>query len=135
MSNPELVPITKSALAGERLEVPPFVWPKEMVKSGVTQHKSRRVFAGQLTAAVYETADIVLDIKGQAYDEIIHVLQGVATLTPQNGEPQHFHAGDMCVIPKGFTGTWEMRDNFRKLSVVETAAFADGMARMLQAKK
>jgi uncharacterized cupin superfamily protein len=121
--------VKKSTLAGDGLEVLPVQWPKEMLKSGVKQHKDLAVYTGQLTASVYEPADGVLQFKDQPYDEIVHVLHGESTLTPTGGAPHRFKTGDIFVVPKGFTGTWEMRDNYREFIVIETNAYNAALAK------
>ena len=61
------------------------------------------------------------------FDEFVQVLNGTSVLTAADGEPQEFTVGDNFVVPKGFTGTWEMRGNFRELIIMEANALAAGM--------
>ncbi|MCP5320228.1 MAG: DUF861 domain-containing protein [Pseudomonadales bacterium] len=52
------------------------------------------------------------------YDEYVHILDGGLILTDADGQAHEFKTGDSLVIPKGFTGTWETRGNFRELALV-----------------
>ena len=51
----------------------------------------------------------------------------ICLLTDDGGSPQEFNVNDNFIVPKGFTGTWEMRGNFRELIVIEANAMAEGM--------
>ena len=52
------------------------------------------------------------------------VLQGELRLQ-ETGNPQTsvYPAGSMLVVPKGFTGTWEMVGDYRELIVIEKQAY------------
>lgn len=51
------------------------------------------------------------------------MLSGKLILTAADGESQEFVAGDTFVVPKGFTGTWQMLGNYRELIVIERQAY------------
>jgi uncharacterized cupin superfamily protein len=51
------------------------------------------------------------------------VLSGKLVLTDARGEVTQFVAGESLVVPKGFTGIWEMQGNFRELVVIEKKAY------------
>jgi uncharacterized cupin superfamily protein len=106
------------------LEAP---WPKRTLVSGVESHRFDSLFAGQLVVSIYEGDDGLLKIEDYPFDEFVHVLHGRAILTVDGGAPQTFKAGDTFVVPKGFTGTWEMQDNFREMIVIEKEANAAGL--------
>jgi uncharacterized cupin superfamily protein len=55
------------------------------------------------------------------------VLNGQAILSVEGGISQTFKAGDSFIVPKGFTGTWEMKDNFRELIIIEKKAYDAGV--------
>ena len=59
-----------------------------------------------------------------AYTEEEHceLLEGVCVLTPDGGEPVQLQAGDRFLVPRGFTGTWEVRDTATKRFVIYDAA-------------
>ncbi len=46
------------------------------------------------------------------------VVSGALILTADGGSPQKFVAGESVLVPKGFTGTWEMQGEFRELVVM-----------------
>jgi uncharacterized cupin superfamily protein len=51
------------------------------------------------------------------------ILSGKLVLSGADGESQEYVAGDSLVIPKGFTGTWQMLGNYRELVVIERDAY------------
>jgi uncharacterized cupin superfamily protein len=51
------------------------------------------------------------------------VLNGKLILTDANGKVQGFVAGDSLMVPKGFTGTWQMLGNYRELIVVDRESY------------
>lgn len=116
----------KSKLAGQGLEGMP-AWPPEILKKGVESHRSHGFFAGQFVTMVYDADDGLLEFNDYPFDEFVQVLNGTSILTAAGGEPQEFTVGDHFVVPKGFTGTWEMRGNFRELIIMEANALAEGM--------
>ncbi len=102
-------------------------WPPEILKQGVESHRSHDFFSGQLVTMVYDADDGLLHFVDYPFDEFVHVLNGTAVLTDDGGSPQEFNVNDNFIVPKGFTGTWEMRGNFRELIVIEANAMAEGM--------
>jgi quinohemoprotein ethanol dehydrogenase len=103
-------------------------WPTSMVKWGDEHHALRTVYSGEFTVDLYEASDGEVEVVDQPYDEFVHVLHGFCTLTPQGGKPQTYQVGDVFVVPKGFTGTWEGRQGFRELIVIETSAYKRAVA-------
>jgi uncharacterized cupin superfamily protein len=51
-------------------------------------------------------------------NEVIHVVTGRMTVTPDDGEPTDLAAGDMAVFPRGWTGTWEIHEPLRKVYTI-----------------
>ena len=51
------------------------------------------------------------------------VLNGKLILTDANGKVQEFVAGDSPMVPKGFTGTWQMLGNYCELIVVDRESY------------
>jgi uncharacterized cupin superfamily protein len=47
-------------------------------------------------------------------NEVIYLVAGRMTVTPDGGEPAQIGVGDMAVFPKGWTGTWELHETVRK---------------------
>jgi len=47
-------------------------------------------------------------------NEVIFVLEGRATLVSDAGERVDHQAGDLVLIPNGWSGVWEIHEHFRK---------------------
>jgi len=46
--------------------------------------------------------------------EICYILEGEVTVTPENGEPVTFKAGDLVTFEQGLNCTWEIHQAVRK---------------------
>jgi uncharacterized cupin superfamily protein len=104
-------------LAGHGLEeIPP--WPAEVILEGESKHRQCIFFRGDIVVEVYEAAPGKFQIVAP-YDEFIHILEGELILVAQDGEVFEYAAGDWVMLPKGWTGTWENRGNYRELIAVE----------------
>lgn len=51
-------------------------------------------------------------------EEYCHILEGVSVITDEAGTAVTVRAGDEFVIPRGFTGTWEVVAPTRKRFVI-----------------
>ena len=51
----------------------------------------------------------------QDENEVIYVLSGRMTVTPDGGEPAEVKAGDVAVFPTGWKGTWDIHETVRKV--------------------
>ncbi|GAB3286869.1 cupin domain-containing protein [Parahaliea aestuarii] len=51
-------------------------------------------------------------------EETCHLLEGVSIVTDEAGAATTLRAGDSFVIPRGFTGTWEVVEATRKLYTI-----------------
>lgn len=72
---------------------------------------------GMINTGVWEaTPGETRSIKGETF-EFCHILQGVVELTPDEGEPVRYKAGDSFVMKPGFTGTWRTIETVRKIYV------------------
>ena len=95
--------------------------PGNILLHGVSQPRSAVLFKSEsIVAVVFEEQPVKLALKapGMPYDEFVHILGGTLILTDADGQAHEFNAGDSLLIPKGFTGTWETRENFRELALV-----------------
>ena len=54
----------------------------------------------------------------QDENEVIYLLSGRMTVTPDGGEPVDVTAGDIAVFPLGWTGTWDIHETVRKVYAV-----------------
>jgi len=51
----------------------------------------------------------------QDENEVIYLLSGRMTVTPDGGEPAEVKAGDIAVFPIGWKGTWDIHETVRKV--------------------
>ncbi|WP_235672578.1 cupin domain-containing protein [Mycolicibacterium hodleri] len=50
-----------------------------------------------------------------ATHEVIYLVAGRMTATPDGGEASEIGVGDVAVFPKGWTGTWDIHETVRKV--------------------
>ena len=50
--------------------------------------------------------------------EVIHVVAGSMTVTPDGGRPTGIAAGDVAVFPRGWSGTWDVHETLRKVYAI-----------------
>ena len=50
--------------------------------------------------------------------EVIHLVSGRMTVTPDGGEATEFGAGDMAVFPKGWSGSSDIHETVRKVFAI-----------------
>ncbi len=68
------------------------------------------------------------------YDEFCVLLSGRVVITPQGGEPREYAQGDAFAIPKGFTGTWDVRETIRKYYAIQKhGGRAEALKRLIPA--
>ncbi len=116
--------IDRDTMAGKGLgEFAP--WPEAMILKGTSKHTLSEVFSGEIVMGVYQTGAIKLAIRDPwPFDEMILVLSGELHLqhTGENAAKK-FITGDVVIVPKGYTGTWEMLGDYRELYVIEKQAY------------
>ena len=127
---PKPVLLDKNKINGKGLTTLETPWPKRMLVSGIESHRFDNLFTGQMVVSIYEADDGMVKIIDYPFDEFVHVLNGRAILTVEGAAPQTFETGDSFVVPKGFTGTWEMQDNFREMIVIEKNANEAGLEKL-----
>jgi uncharacterized cupin superfamily protein len=93
-------------------------WPQEVIIAGESVHRYKRFYTGDIYVEIYESDPLTLQVDDFPIDEFVTVISGKLILTVAGEEPQHFEVGDSVLIPKGFTGIWEMQGNYRELLVV-----------------
>ena len=122
-TDPEVLPLLVDALREETLEaLPP--WPEGVVVAGVNKHAQKVLHEGEVVAALYG-ADAARLMVGAPfpYDEYVLVLQGKVVLTSEDGSSQTFVMGEGFLVPKGWTGSWDMPDQYLEKIIVETTAW------------
>ena len=124
MSATAVVPVAieKPFLAGKGLVAGDPTYPNE---DGVTleapiENSSHTFFEGKLTVAVYESAPAKVRIDNAPFDEFVQILEGRLILTLDDGREFKFEQGDSLVVPKGFSGYWEMPESYRELIIIDT---------------
>ncbi len=124
--NTKPFPLDKAKLAGTGLEdLPPL--PEEIRLNGVQNNSESLLFDGEFIAFVWRGDDGTLLMDNHPFDQFVQVLNGVAILTEKDGSPQEFNIGDSFIVPKGFTGAWEIRDEYRELIIFESKAYKTGI--------
>jgi uncharacterized cupin superfamily protein len=51
-------------------------------------------------------------------NEVIHLVAGRMTVTPEGGEAVEIGAGDVAVFPLGWSGTWLIHETVRKVYAI-----------------
>ena len=103
-------PVSTEPLAGAGQDLEPVA--QHRVLSGLSEHRERRLFAGDVVISLYEARPICLSIdrsSAPSTDTIRLVLEG--ELQFQAGgttETRSFPKGALVFVPKGTTGTMEM---------------------------
>jgi uncharacterized cupin superfamily protein len=118
-----VLPLLTASLKQAPLEdLPP--WPKEVVLSGANEHGQKVLHSGNVVAALYGAEAARLSVSEPfPYDEYVQVLAGEVTLTSDAGDSKTFGTGDSFLVPKGWTGIWDMPQQYLEKIVVETAAW------------
>lgn len=92
------------------------------VLAGTPREIHRNLFddaTGRFSCGVWQCTPGLVAMKDWPYDEFCVLLTGRVTITPEGGEPRDYAAGDALVLPRGFTGTWEIRETVRKYYAVQ----------------
>jgi uncharacterized cupin superfamily protein len=124
-SRPNATPIVRLSadmMAGKGLDrMGPL--PKDVRISGGEPAFLNTWFEGQISSQMFAVADGVIRLSKSPFDEVVIVLNGSITVTPDGAAPQLFKKGDVFVICQGFGGTLQYRDAYREVTILETKAF------------
>jgi hypothetical protein len=111
-------------LAGVGLEEYPAMSAEEVPEGGTGQRGDVFFLGDELAVGVWEADASTLAISEPfVFEEFVTVLSGKLILTDEQGNATEYAAGESVVIPKGFSGTWQMLGNFREIYVMEKEAF------------
>jgi len=101
--------------------------PRRIISQASEAPSVATFFTGDVIALVYESKPAKFQLENTLYDEFIQVQEGTLVLTTlSTGESEKFVAGETLVLPKGWSGTWEMvGGTFRELVVVETKTLTE----------
>ena len=101
------------------------LWPEEDILTGFSEHRYKTLYSGDIDVSIYEAKPMTLRLRDYPIDEYVIVISGKLILTADGSSPQHFEVGESVLVPKGFTGTWEMQGNFRELVVIINEKFQE----------
>ncbi len=114
------VRMDREKLAGLGLTaIPPDAY-KDILVAGELNIRVATLFEGkELRASVFESTPAKTSHRTRPTDgdEFVFVQSGKLILTEPNGTIHEFRPGDTLVLPKGYTGTWEMQGNYRELAL------------------
>ena len=122
---PSPVRMNPDKLAGVDLSAgEPFLAPENLLE-GSHRPRGDFLYSGkELIVEVFEDDPGTHAIADPfPVDEFVMVLSGKLILTDADGQAQAFVAGDSLMVPKGFTGTWQMLGNYRELIVVDRESY------------
>ena len=57
-------------------------------------------------------------IENRADCEVAHILKGTAPITDADGATRELTAGSVIILPKGWTGRWDVHETVRKVYVI-----------------
>ena len=84
----------------------------EMATAGVTLWED-----GDASAGIWECAPGPSHWTLETH-EVIHLVAGRMTVTPDGGEPVEMAAGDAAVFPRGWSGAWTIHETVRKVYAI-----------------
>lgn len=119
--NPSPVRMNPDRMAGLGLTSVPNDGFVDILIDGTLEFEVASLFGGEeLRASIFASTPATTDHRNRPleYDEFVLVLNGKLILTEQNGNAQEFTPGELAILPKGYTGTWEMQGDYRELAVV-----------------
>jgi uncharacterized protein len=118
---PAPVRLDPNKMAGLDLtSIPPDAYA-DILEAGELNMRVATLFEGtELRVSIFESTPAKTNHRTRPtdIDEFVYVLSGKLILTEQNGTAHEYLPGDALVLPIGYTGTWEMRGNYRELVVV-----------------
>lgn len=93
--------------------------PRAGFDSGDPQTSGITFFSGHgVEVGVWECTPGGWPIVDRPTTETMLLLAGTTTITPLDGEPVELTEGDVFVLPKGWSGRWDITDTVRKLYVL-----------------
>lgn len=73
---------------------------------------------GSTTVGVWSCTPGGWEVTRRPDTEIVRLLDGHATITDANGTQRRVVAGTVVVLPRGWSGRWDVHETVRTLSVV-----------------
>jgi uncharacterized cupin superfamily protein len=104
----------------------PFMAPEDILEGDHRPRGEILHYGEELIMEVYEDGPATFRFDEPfPFDEFVSVLNGKLILTGTDGVSQEYVAGDSLVVPKGFSGTWQMLGNYRELVVIERDSYEE----------
>jgi uncharacterized cupin superfamily protein len=69
---------------------------------------------GPIAAGVWECGPGEFTADRSVTTEVCHIISGSGTVTGQDGVSAEVRAGSLLVLPRGWRGTWVVRETIRK---------------------
>ena len=111
-----------NALSTMPLDKRPDRDPSRVV-SGTGKTSGKNLYEGENVVDLWQGGPAKYHTRNPfPYDEFIVILKGRLVLTDKDGKTASYEKGDMLVVPKGFTGYWDMPEEYRELVVIEAKA-------------
>jgi uncharacterized cupin superfamily protein len=114
-----LVPVERGVIDRDGTAIPAVFGA---IVSGTPSEACITVFDAKnqrFACGVWECTPGVVAMADWPYDEFCILLSGRVVITPRAGDAQEYAQGDALVIPKGFTGTWDIRETVRKYYAIQ----------------
>jgi uncharacterized cupin superfamily protein len=93
--------------------------PRAGADDGDPQTSGITFFSGHgVEVGVWECTPGGWAIVDRPTTETMLLLGGTARITPAGGEPVELEEGDVFVLPKGWSGRWDVLETVRKLYVI-----------------
>ncbi|MEM8957990.1 MAG: cupin domain-containing protein [Pseudomonadota bacterium] len=106
------ISIVDSATPSEEIPVKPGVY----IGQKITFEDAH---SGDVTArvGVWEGGESKTYLEDYPWTEYVLMISGHVVITNEDGTENSFKAGDTFVIPKGFSGIWDIREHMKKQMV------------------
>ncbi|MFK8399949.1 cupin domain-containing protein [Pseudomonas sp. BGr12] len=82
--------------------------------------KGLRVFEstdGKLSSDFAEYEKVTLKLKDWPIDEYMYIIEGELKISDEQGNTKIYGPGDSFMMPKGFSGTWQVLSKLKKITV------------------
>jgi uncharacterized cupin superfamily protein len=93
-------------------------YPDEIVLSGRSEHQRYQFHHNEILVGAYQAKPAKLSLKDYPQDEFMYLLSGKLIISDEKERVEEFYPGQALVLKKGFTGTFEMQGNVRKIAIM-----------------
>jgi len=106
------IEIVDSATPSEELPVKPGVYVGQKITFADDHSGNVTVRVG-----VWEAGESKTYLENYPFTEYVLMISGHVVITNDDGTTNEFKSGDTFVIPKGFSGIWDIRERMKKQMV------------------